>query len=184
MLDRAIIDHASPTLARLKLGNLFNYPMDAGFDAEFAGFRALLAAKGVALTVLRRTRKKALIYVYREEELARALRDDAVRRLLRSCGYARFDVDAALETLKARLNDADAFPHEIGVFLGYPLEDVLGFIANGGRNCLTCGCWKVYANECAALKAFRRYEKCKSVYQRLFASGCPLSRLTVAGRTA
>ena len=36
MLDRAIIDHASPTLARLKLGNLFNYPMSAGFDAEFA----------------------------------------------------------------------------------------------------------------------------------------------------
>jgi len=70
------------------------------------------------------------------------------------------------------------------VFLGYPLEDVLGFIENDGKNCLACGCWKVYANECAALAAFRRYEKCKSVYQRLFASGCPLSRLTVAARPA
>ena len=83
-----------------------------------------------------------------------------------------------------RLNDIDAFPHEIGVFLGYPLEDVLGFIENGGRNCLYCGCWKVYANECAALEAFVRSEKCKSVYQRLFASGCPLSKLTVAARPA
>ena len=75
-------------------------------------------------------------------------------------------------------------PHEIGVFLGYPLEDVLGFIENGGRNCLSCGCWKVYSNECAALEAFARFEKCKAVYQRLFASGCPLTRLTVAAKTA
>ncbi len=184
MLDRAIIDHASPTLARLKLGNLFNYPMSAGFDTEYAGLQAMLRGKGVALSVLKKTQDKALVYIYRADELARALRNEGVRHLLKSCGYGRFDVGGALETLKSRLNDADAFPHEIGVFLGYPLEDVLGFIENGGKNCLTCGCWKVYANECAALKAFRRYEKCKSVYQRLFASGCPLSRLTVAARPA
>jgi len=110
--------------------------------------------------------------------------------LLGDCGYSRFDVSGALDTLKARLKDLDArgrtfcFPHEIGVFLGYPLEDVLGFIENGGRNCLSCGCWKVYSNECEALKAFERYEKCRAVYQRLFASGCPLTRLTVAARTA
>ncbi len=184
MLERAIIDHASPTLARLKLGNLFNYPVSADFDTEFADLQALLAGKGVALSVLRETRDKVLVYIYRADELARALRNDGVRRLLKSCGYARFDVDGALEALKSRLNDTNAFPHEIGVFLGYPLEDVLGFIENGGRNCLACGCWKVYANECEALAAFKRYEKCKSVYQRLFASGCPLSRLTVAAKPA
>ena len=184
MLERAIIDHASPTLARLKLGNLFNYPVSADFDTEFADLQALLAGKGVALSVLRETRDKVLVYIYRADELARALRNDGVRRLLKSCGYARFDVDGALEALKSRLNDTNGFPHEIGVFLGYPLEDVLGFIENGGRNCLACGCWKVYANECEALAAFKRYEKCKSVYQRLFASGCPLSRLTVAAKPA
>ena len=184
MLDRAIVNHASPTLARLKLGNLFNYPVSADFDTEFADLQALLAGKGVALSVLRETRDKVLVYIYRADELARALRNDGVRRLLKSCGYARFDVDGALEALKSRLNDTNGFPHEIGVFLGYPLEDVLGFIENGGRNCLACGCWKVYANECEALAAFKRYEKCKSVYQRLFASGCPLSRLTVAAKPA
>ena len=184
MLDRAIIDHASPTLARLKLGNLFNYTIRGDFDAEFADLRAMLSGKGVALSVLRQTRDKALVYVYRVDELTKTLQDRAIQCLLKSCGYVRFDVGGALETLKSRLNDADTFPHEIGIFLGYPLEDVLGFIENGGRNCLSCGCWKVYSNECAALQAFRRYEKCKSVYQRLFASGCPLSRLTVAARPA
>ena len=79
----------------------------------------------------------------------------------------------------AETNEADD-----AVVAAQLLEDVKGFIENGGRNCLSCGCWKVYSNECEALKAFERYEKCKAVYQRLFASGCPLTRLTVAARPA
>ncbi len=184
MLEHAIIDHASPTLARLKLGNLFNHPMGEDFPGEFASLRGQLQGRGVTMTILKVAHGKALIYLYQAGELEKALRCEGVRQLLRACGYSAFDVGGALETLKARLNDTDAFPHEIGVFLGYPLEDVKGFIENGGRNCLSCGCWKVYSNECAALAAFARFEKCKAVYQRLFASGCPLTRLTVAARTA
>ena len=184
MLDRAIIDHASPTLARLKVGNLFNHAMGEDFPAEFAALGSQLMDRGVTMTILRIVGGKALIYLYRAEELKRTLEDEGVRRLLRACGYRSFDIDGALNTLKTRLNELDAFPHEIGIFLGYPLEDVLGFIENGGRNCLSCGCWKVYSNECEALKAFERYEKCKAVYQRLFASGRPLTRLTVAARPA
>ena len=184
MLERAIIDHASPTLARLKLGNLFNYSMDENFTEEFAAMRDQLCAKGVTMTILKTARGKALIYLYRAAELEKALNDAGVRRLLSSCGYRCFDGAGAVDKLRERLNGIEAFPHEIGVFLGYPLEDVLGFIQNGGRNCLSCGCWKVYSNECAALAAFARFEKCKAVYQRLFAAGCPLTRLTVAARPA
>jgi len=184
VLERAIIDHASPTLARLKLGNLFNHPMGEGFSGEFAALREVLRSRGVTMTILKVAFNKALIYIYRKEALESTLSDDGVQQLLKTCGYSCFDVDSALATLRQRLNGIDAFPHEIGVFLGYPLEDVLGFIENGGRNCLSCGCWKVYSNECEALKAFERYEKCKAVYQRLFASGCPLTRLTVAARSA
>ena len=184
MLERAIIDHASPTLARLKLGSLFNHPIGEGFFDEFFRLRGQLADRGVTLTILKIAHDRALIYLYRSRELERSLSDGGVRRLLARCGYNRFDARGAVQTLRSRLNGPDSFPHEIGVFLGYPLEDVLGFIENGGRNCLSCGCWKVYSNECAALAAFARFEKCKTVYQRLFASGCPLTRLTVAGRSA
>jgi len=184
MLERAIIDHASPTLAGLKLGNLFNHAMGEDFPAEYTALRGLLQSRGVTMTILRVAHGKALIYLYRAGELEKTLGCEGVRRLLCACGYRSFDMDGALDTLRGRLNDLDGFPHEIGVFLGYPLEDVLGFIENGGRNCLSCGCWKVYSNECEALKAFERYEKCKAVYQRLFASGCPLTRLTVAARPA
>lgn len=184
MLDRAIIDHASPTLARLKLGSLINLEIGEGFFGEFARLSDELRGKGVKLTILRLRGGKALLYVYRPDELERVLRDEEIRCFMMTCGYSRFDAAGAIQTLRSRLKDTAAFPHEIGVFLGYPLADVLGFIENCGRNCLACGCWKVYSDLCFALQTFRRYEKCKTVYQRLFAQGCPLTRLTVAARPA
>ena len=184
MLDRAIINHASPTLARLKLGSLFNLETDKRFFEEFIRLRRQLGEKGVSMTVLRFRGGKALVYVYRPLDLEQALSDGDVRRFLTVCGYGCTEVGEALRTLRNRLKDTDAFPHEIGVFLGYPLADVLGFIVNGGRNCLACGCWKVYSDPCCALQKFQRYEKCRTIYQRLFATGCPLSKLTVASRPA
>lgn len=70
------------------------------------------------------------------------------------------------------------FPHEIGVFLGYPLKDVVGFIQNKGKNCKCCGCWKVYSDECEARKKFARYEKCKTIYMSMFQRGKSVLQLT------
>ena len=79
-----------------------------------------------------------------------------------------------------RLKNDDEFPHEIGLFLGYPPEDVLGFIKNGAENCKRLGCWKVYGDEENALKTFKKYEKCTEIYSKLWNNGRSLERLTVA----
>ncbi len=47
MLNRMIIDHASPTLARLRMGNLFNHTIGEGFPIEFAELSGQLQDKGV-----------------------------------------------------------------------------------------------------------------------------------------
>lgn len=74
------------------------------------------------------------------------------------------------------------FPHEIGFFLGYPPEDVLGFIAHEGRDYLAVGPWKVYANLTQALATFDRYKRCTEAYSRVYQRGCRLSRLARADR--
>ena len=55
------------------------------------------------------------------------------------------------------------FPHEIGLFLSYPPEDVKGFMADPCA-CKCSGCWKVYGGREAAEKQFARYRKCTGVY--------------------
>lgn len=186
MLEQALITHCAPTLARLKPGGMFAL---AGVDGaavarEMRALNRLLLPKGVVLTVLRRCGQSTLFYLYRPCELGAILESEAARAFLRRCGYADFAPEAALRVLRARLREGEGFPHEIGVFLGYPLADVIGFIRNGGRNCLLCGCWKVYSDAVGAARKFARYRKCKEVYARLFQSGCPLSRLTVGAKPA
>lgn len=181
MLERALIDHGSPTLANMKVGSLFTAPCaDAeAFRAEFARVQAALASRGVSLTVLRVLDARALVYVYRAEALASLLSGAEVQSFLRLMGYDRFSPDEALAFLRQRLADSPCFPHEIGVFLGYPLSDVAAFMRDGGRGCRCSGCWKAYTNECEALRTFQRYKACRAAYQALFRAGWPLERLTV-----
>ena len=76
--------------------------------------------------------------------------------------------------------EAADFPHEIGVFLGYPLEDVVGFIRHRGKCFTCCGCWKSYGDPAAARQHFDQLAKCTAVYLRLFHSGTPILKLAVA----
>ena len=65
------------------------------------------------------------------------------------------NLDADIVVIVRRTNH---FPHELGLLLGYPLDDVEGFIKNDGKNCLYTGYWKVYANVPAKRNLFRRFE--------------------------
>ena len=95
-------------------------------------------------------------------------------------GYASTDVEYALLRLKERFGVGDKFPHEIGLFLDYPLGDVVGFIENEGRNFKLAGFWKVYGDSRAASKLFAKFKKCKDVYSRLWSEGRTVLQLTVA----
>ena len=80
----------------------------------------------------------------------------------------------------ARLCLEEEFPHEIGVFLGYPLDDVKGFIRHKGRDYTFCGCWKCYGDPQAARRRFERYRRCTAVLRRRYAEGTPITQLIVA----
>lgn len=80
-----------------------------------------------------------------------------------------------------RLRGGGGFPDEIGLFLGYPPEDVRGFIENKAAGCKCVGCWKVYGDAEAARAVFAKYKKCTDVYRARFAEGRSVERLTVAG---
>ena len=71
-------------------------------------------------------------------------------------------------------------PHEIGIFLGYPLEDVVGFVRNKGKNYTFKGYWKAYGDPAAAQARFASFRKCTDVYLRCYRNGTPVTRLTVA----
>ena len=75
-----------------------------------------------------------MVYVYRKKQLEVSLNRPGVAKFLKQYGYGSTDVEYALDRLKSRIGENNEFPHEIGIFLDYPLGDVIGFILNEGRN--------------------------------------------------
>ena len=170
MIEKYLIEHCAPTLASLKTANLFTYH----FEAEEDIFKYLdiwnskFKGKGIELILLKKQESFALIYVCRKARLQKDLNKAGVAEFLADYGYKDTDVDYAINMLKIRLSQCISFPHEIGIFLDYPLGDVIGFIDNTGANCKCIGCWKVYCDECEAIRTFAKYKKCKEVYTRLW----------------
>lgn len=181
MFEKLIVQQCAPTLAGLKTGSLFT--IDCGTEEklihEMKECEKVLIPRGVSIALMRVRGGRALVYVYREGLLERDMNCPMRQAFLRECGYEEFSAGAAVKRLKERITGSDEFPHEIGLFLGYPLRDVVGFVENCGQNCLMCGIWKVYHDVERAQKLFRQLRKCAAVYQRVYDEGRTLERLTV-----
>lgn len=181
-LEETLITHGSPTLAGLKTANLFRIAPWEGFGWQYRRWKEALAQRGLGLAILRSCwkTKSYLLYLYREKDLRETLLSPANAAFLRSMGYTRLDDPRhCLLLLARRLSGREDFPHEIGIFLGYPLEDVIGFIRNKGRNYTYCGCWKSYGDPDLARQGFDQFRKCTEIYQRQYRLGVPITRLIV-----
>lgn len=181
MLEELLVRFCSPTLAGLKTGSLVSCPYRCTADAagEIRLLNRTLAPKGLRVLPLRRQGGRVLVYLFRPALLERDLsRRDAVR-VLRAAGYPCAAPAPCLAELMRRLNGSGGFPHEIGLFLGYPPEDVRGFIENRAGNFKCAGCWKVYGDADAAQRRFAQYRKCTDVYCRYWERGRTLTRLAV-----
>jgi len=182
MSEEMIVRHCSPTLAGIKTGSLFNCPFESKetLNREINQLNRSLAKKGLRVLPLRYSGKKALIYIYRPARLRDDLLCDDVAPLLRDRGYQLEAPDRCVIHLIDRLRDEGGFPHEIGLFLGYPPEDVLGFIENGAEHAKCVGAWKVYGDEKKAKALFRTYDNCTRDYISRLTGGSTIDRLAVS----
>lgn len=129
-----------------------------------------LERKGIKYRILGKIKKMYRLYVYNERNLKKQLFRNKEQKVLSYYGYKNMNLNEMFFNLKNNLiNSNGEFPHEIGIFLGYPVEDVLAFVKNQGKNYKLCGCWKVYTNTKLAEECFRKYEMCKNKYlQRVY----------------
>lgn len=181
MSEEMLVRHCSPTLAGLKTGNIFSCTYDTADEMKesMRHFNKRLVRKGLRILPLRFRDNRALIYVYRPSRLMYDLQQKSVCGLLKNCGYCTEFPERCLKHLIKRIGENSEFPHEIGLFLGYPTEDVRGFIENR-PDCKCTGCWKVYGDVEAACRIFAKYKKCTDIYSRLLAEGTSIERLIVA----
>ena len=180
--DELLVKHCSPTLAGMKTGSIFTYAFCdlAALRDTVRRLNRRFVSKGVRVLPLRYENHRALIYLYRLSKLSVDLQHPVAQRILNECGYTQTTPQRLIRHLMKRLKEQRAFPHEIGLFLGYPPEDVWGFIHHRAQAYLCVGCWKVYHNAAQAKKTFAQYKKCTGAYCRRYTQGVSVERLTVA----
>ncbi|MGN0361555.1 MAG: DUF3793 family protein [Bilifractor sp.] len=181
MSEETLVEHCAPTLARLKTGNLFScvFSGQSEMVGDIRRFNKVLVPKGLCLLPLKYCQGRALLYLFRPAMLYRDLFRAESREILDAEGYPQEDVMHQLQKLMNRLRNSAEFPHEIGLFLSYPPEDVRGFIEQGPRRCKKTGYWKVYGDEEMADRIFSSYRHCHDVYIRQLRSGVTFTSLVV-----
>lgn len=139
------------------------------------GLSELFDNMDIAYHTLSCSEDKCLVLFYRPAELESYLAQPQIRKLLKEYGYADMGVKEMILRLSGRVRDFSGrgmgFPHEIGVFLGYPVEDVRGFIENEGKKYLMIGYWKVYSDLAGARMRFKEYDRAKSRAVNEFLTG-------------
>ena len=135
--ETSFVTQCAPVLAGLKVANLFRWvePDANAMHAMAERWAAELKPKGVTVSIIKEcpVTHAYLVYVYRAKNLEENLRQPDVQQYLLREGYPQGGLQECLDHLSQRLCCEAEFPHEIGVFLGYPLEDVVGFVANKGK---------------------------------------------------
>lgn len=175
-VEAEMLFRCAPFIAGLKTSNLLI--VRSGQQEEIR--RLLQGTKADSFLLYQGGQKTALL-LYDTCLLEEYLERKAVRRVLSQQGYADISFSELLRAFALRyeayMHGSGEFPHEMGLFLGYPAEDVEGFIENKGQNALYTGYWKVYKNALQKIRLFQKFDRARETLIRLAADGNPVSDL-------
>lgn len=159
-LELQFVLQCAPTIAGLKTSNLFIIPREDEHEA-----RKLLQHTGLACYRLVYDKSKVVFLVFNREMLMDYLARIENADFLTDMGYEKLEFGYMLKKFMERYSNyivsRNEFPHEMGLFLGYPLADVIGFIENKGMNSILSGYWKVYSNPLFTKMLFDRFDTAK-----------------------
>ena len=160
----------APVLAEIKVSNLLILD-----QANPLTIMENLDGTGLSVEYLYSGARKSVWLIYWMEGMNEIINRPEHQSFLRKLGYQDFSWDSVFRCLKTRykayFESKSPYPHELGLLLGYPLADVVGFIKHKGKNFLCSGYWKVYENAEEAKKTFERYRKVRREAERLAREG-------------
>lgn len=186
--ERQLAQHCSPAISGIKPANIITFPVKEGekgpgISRLAAGYDRYLKKRDLRFQILCECPGRCLLMVYRPSLLERHLRQPQVREILVREGYDTESLENMVGQLAGRVGRSGSceFPHEIGLFLGYPVEDVVGFMENRGKNYLYSCYWKVYSDVERAKAWCSQWERVRDGLVKVVDSGVSISEMLCAG---
>lgn len=154
--------HGAPTVLRVKPSSLICFKNSSKCqlkDIWFNNREEVERSVPLSTFELKTCDRGVNVLFYDSQWLWNVLRRKKAKSYLESFGYDYSTLNEALEQLRSRYQSG--CPDEIGVFLGYPLEDVMAFSSKDKGDSLMTGYWKVYNNLHKAKKVFAIYDRAR-----------------------
>ena len=178
-LGLRIVTQCAPVLKGVKISNLIS--VKPGQNRQVKSY---LKGTRVTCTLLYTDKRKEILFLYRCDMLENYLRKAEVKHFLQSYGYLDTGIAGIFIRLRSRYRNYAAgnqeFPHELGVLLEYPVQDVEDFIRFKGKHCLMERYWKVYHDPEGAKRTFRIYDEARETAMEEILAGYPLLRVAVS----
>ncbi len=176
--DQIMIHYSAPTLCGIKPANLFSIKKTVFSKKRFKQWRMIFDTHGISTVTVKISAETVVVLVYNVSLLERILNDTLTHSYLHDKGYKNCsDLYSVVKRIIKRMKTGISFPHEVGVILGYPVEDVIAFEKNKGRECKFCGCWKAYSDVENARKCQCRYRMCSCMCKQLFDEGYTIRQI-------
>ncbi len=149
--------HSAPTLDGIKPSSLITFKNGQRDLLSIWNENKKVVGRFLKLKFfeLNNTSKSSLVLFYDEKLLKNTIENTENSKFLNELGYSAYDLTSCLNILREKMSME--FPHEIGIFLGYPLNDVYEFMYNKEKTCLYVGYWKVFSNLKKSLNTFEKY---------------------------
>ncbi|MFL0246241.1 DUF3793 family protein [Candidatus Clostridium stratigraminis] len=171
-LFSTIICSAAPTLAKEKVSSLLNFSNNNhNLQNTWKAYKGYIKdILNIDFCELKKGQENTIVLFYNKEKLETVIKDKRNSEFLTKFGYCKeLSIEQCFSHLSTRFKST--FPHEIGIFLGYPVKDVAFFIEHPNKRCKMVGYWKVYDNVEEAKEIFHKYDEIRNNNIRMMLNG-------------
>lgn len=172
-IQSLILYYSSPVLAEVKPSvtlSFKNYSKNSCKNWNKFG-TSFVSTLGLEYLTLRKNDKYTILLLYNKFLVEKFINRKDIKEFLCNIGYEESDsINDYLNTLQKRY-ELYSCPHELGIFLGIPLQEVIDFMFPSSKKCLAYGYWKVFNDYDFAMKKFKEYDSIKMITAQKIISG-------------
>ena len=176
-LQKMLIFYLAPVLQKIKPSELVILKKNRFNENWLPEKDGFLAELGLTCEELHVSENVVYLLFYDEKMLCASLTCKSCQNILKCNNYQTTEcLQSLLHQLKNKMK-LTLFPHEIGLFLGYPAHDVAAFIKFGGKNYCLCRHWKVYHDIKNAGRKFVQIDEARENAACILGKNIPIKKM-------
>lgn len=167
--QKRLLKTISPVIKGIKPAEIISIPkIENNMQDKLELLRSMIKrCDRIEGKVIDYSNKSYKVFIYNENSLENILHRKNIKKFLAKYGYnINYCLQDYLDTLYTKICKGE-IPDEIGIFLGYPLKDVMGFMGVSDLPLTKINYWRIYGDANISDKLYDNIQKVKQNTEKL-----------------